>query len=217
MARKQKRATYSPENTIIAFGIGCPACAGMSYVSEITYDFLVDNGEKLPMFPNWRAHMVSVCRGLAAFMLTFYSLKVLGRQSKTIARRARVWERLPISLPHIAEDQKLRTRFRLATCLTLSKISVLPGHAAPIFLSTINLIFSLKATIFRILTHLLSVAGLLWGGYENGAQIDVRKNIVPRRDFSDAWSERPNHDASSRWNDSAGARAGRVKIGRDRL
>jgi hypothetical protein len=88
MARKQKKPTYSPEQTIIAFGVGCLACAGMSYVSEITYGFLVDNGEKLPMFPDWRAHMISACLGLSAFALTFYSLEVLGRQSKTIARRA---------------------------------------------------------------------------------------------------------------------------------
>ena len=88
MARKQKKPSYSPEQTIIAFGVGCLACAGISYISEITYGFLVDNGEKLPMFPGWRAHMISAFLGLAAFILTFYSLEVLGRQSKTIAWRA---------------------------------------------------------------------------------------------------------------------------------
>lgn len=88
MARRPKKPSYSSEQTIIAFGIGCLACAGISYVSEITYGFLVDNGEKLPMFPIWRAHMISACLGLSVFMLTFYLLEVLGRQSKTIAWRA---------------------------------------------------------------------------------------------------------------------------------
>jgi hypothetical protein len=88
MARKQKKPIYSPENTLVAFAIGWLACGGMSYVSEITYGFLIDNGEKLPMLPSWRAHMISACVGLAAFLLAFYSLEVLGRQSRTIAWRA---------------------------------------------------------------------------------------------------------------------------------
>jgi hypothetical protein len=88
MARKQRKPAYSPEQTIIAFGVGCLACAGISYVAEITYDFLIDNGEKLPMVPGWRAHMISACLGISAFMLAFYSLEVLGRQSKAVAWRA---------------------------------------------------------------------------------------------------------------------------------
>jgi hypothetical protein len=40
------------------------------------------------MFPGWRAHMISAFQGTSAFMLTFCSLEVLGRQAKAIAWRA---------------------------------------------------------------------------------------------------------------------------------
>ena len=104
-----------------------------------------------------------------------------------------------------------------AAQLTLSEISGVMGHSAVLFLRVINLISSPEGKIYRTFTRLFSVAGSLWGGYENGAKVDAQKNMVPHRDFSDTQSIRSGDYPGSRWNDSAGARAGRVEIGRDRL
>lgn len=88
MRKRKQKPIYSPEQTIIAFGVGCLACAGIAYVLETTYDYMIETGEKLPGLPGWRAHMGTACLGLSVLILTFYLLEVLGRESKVIAWRA---------------------------------------------------------------------------------------------------------------------------------
>lgn len=87
MRKRKQKPTHSPEQTVIAFGIGCLASAGIAYVLETTYDYMIDTGEKLTGLPGWRAHMGTACLGLSVFTLTFYLLEVLGRKSRTDAWR----------------------------------------------------------------------------------------------------------------------------------
>jgi hypothetical protein len=88
MAKKRERQTYSPDQTLVAFGIGWVACAGISYVAEIVYDDVVANGGKLPSIPDWRIHMATASLGITVFALTFYSLEALARGSKLTAWRS---------------------------------------------------------------------------------------------------------------------------------
>jgi hypothetical protein len=88
MPKRKQQSTYSAEQTMIAFAVGCLAGAGIAYVVEITYGYMIEIGEKLPGLPGWRAHTATACLGLSVFMLTFYLLEILGRESKTVAWRA---------------------------------------------------------------------------------------------------------------------------------
>jgi hypothetical protein len=88
MAKKRDRQTYTPDQTLMAFGIGCVACAGISYIAEIVHDDVIANGDNLPGFPDWRIHMATACLGITVFALTFYSLEALARGSKMTAWRS---------------------------------------------------------------------------------------------------------------------------------
>lgn len=56
MHKRKQKPTYSPERTVIAFGISRLVCAGIAYVLKTTYDSMIDIRRKLPGLPGWHAH-----------------------------------------------------------------------------------------------------------------------------------------------------------------
>ena len=89
MARKRKQPGDEMDPTPVAFALGCLGGAGMMYVAEILYDNIRESPRPdIPGLPNWRAHMGSAFLGTVAFVITFFLLEALGRQSKLMAWRA---------------------------------------------------------------------------------------------------------------------------------
>jgi hypothetical protein len=82
---KKRKSAHSPYLTMTAFQVGCFACAAIIYLAEDTYGVIVDTGYQISKLPGWRAHMGSVCLGIIAFVMTFFLLEVLSRESKVIA------------------------------------------------------------------------------------------------------------------------------------
>jgi hypothetical protein len=90
MAKKKATQTYSPDQTVMAFGIGLMAGVAVGFMVESIVDDLTASGLKIPGFPVWRIHMATICIGVFVFILTFYSLEALGRKSKGIAWRSTI-------------------------------------------------------------------------------------------------------------------------------
>jgi len=88
MAKRKRKADYAHEDSLMAFFIGMAVCILFWVSAESTYGDLVAGGMRIPWFPTWRMHMFFAFVGISVFILTLYSLEMMARKSREIAKRS---------------------------------------------------------------------------------------------------------------------------------
>lgn len=88
MPKRKKRSEVESNSTPMALALAAMAGASVIYIGEILYSSLREMGAQVFVrLPSWRAHMGSACGGVLAFVVSFFLLESLGRQSREMAWR----------------------------------------------------------------------------------------------------------------------------------
>jgi hypothetical protein len=86
---KQRDKPYGADPTTITLLVACFVGICVLYSLEFVYRAFRDSTPgNTPLLPSWRAHMGSVCVGMAAFVIVFFFLQGLEGKPRPIAWRA---------------------------------------------------------------------------------------------------------------------------------
>lgn len=96
MKRRKEQHGCSLDLTTFALLVGFLGGLGIvTYGESLLGDIQSEGGLHAPSLAIWQVHMGAACMGTAAFVLIFFLLEILGRQSKMSAWRSS-WPWLPL-------------------------------------------------------------------------------------------------------------------------
>jgi hypothetical protein len=96
MKRRREQLDVGMDLTTFALLVGSLGGLGIvTYGESLLRDIQSAGDSHAPSLANWQVHMGAVCMGVAAFVVIFFLLELLGQQSKLSAWRSS-WPWLPL-------------------------------------------------------------------------------------------------------------------------